>query len=216
MKRLFELANRIKDKDLRERTLKLLKNPQTKNPEFSKYRASDFSKIPAWIGAHHDYEGGLLDHVLAVTELSIGMAKSLEKIYGKEIKKIVKKGINYDYLIAGALLHDISKVFLIKKAGKEKQKMGVKWEFSGSMLDHAVFSSNLLFEHGFPEEVVHIVASHGGDLGSAGANPKTIEAWIVVQADNLGAMFESTIVHPSMSLQQLQFLLAPPSESGVK
>ena len=211
--KLIELAEMIKDRDLREMTIKLLKKPESKSPTVKKYEPSDLSKMPVWVGAHHDYEGGLVDHIVSVTELCLSMAKSFEKVYGKEIEKLAKAGINYDHLIAGALLHDIGKVFIIRRADKEKQKLGMKWDFSGLMLDHAVLSANLLHEHGFPEEVVHMVASHGGDMGAASASPKTIEAWLLVQADNIDAQFESSILHPQMNLQQLQFLLNPQTPS---
>ncbi|MEM5804801.1 MAG: HD domain-containing protein [Candidatus Aenigmatarchaeota archaeon] len=216
MKRLFELAEMIRDKDLRERTLKLLKNPESKSPTLKGYGPSELSKMPVWVGAHHDYDGGFVDHTVGVTELCLSMAKSFEKVYGREMGKAAKGGVNYDHLIAGALLHDIGKVFIIKKADKEKQKLGMKWDFSGLMIDHAVLSANLLHEHGFPEEVVHMVASHGGDMGAASASPKTIEAWLLVQADNLDAQFESSVLHPSLNLQQLQFLLNPQAESERK
>jgi hypothetical protein len=50
-------------------------------------------------------------------------------------------------------------------------------------------------------------------MGAASASPKTIEAWLLVQADNIDAQFESSILHPQMNLQQLQFLLNPQTPS---
>lgn len=177
MKRLIELAEKIKNKDLREKTIRLLKEPEISNSEII-YPKGDFQKMPVWVGAHHNYEGGLIDHTYSVTKASLELAKHFEKLY--------KTKINHDYLIAGALLHDIMKIFILTKIED-------RWTFTGSFLDHAVFTASELYARNFPEEVVHIVASHGGDMGSAGANPRTIEALIVFYADIYDSAIESFI-----------------------
>ena len=194
MKRLLELANKIKNKSLREKTIKLLKDQTPSNPDFV-YPAADFSKIPAWIGAHHNYEGGLMEHTIGVAKLALNFADMVQETY--------KAKPNRDHVIAGALLHDIGKVFLLKKVGKE-------WQFTGCLFDHAVLSANELYARGFPEEVIHIVASHGGDMGSAGANPRTLEAQIVFHADTVDAALESQI--NGTAQMPLQFLFMQPSE----
>ena len=192
MKRLLEFAKKIKNKKLREKTVKLLKEPEISNSDMI-YPRADFKKAPSWIGAHHDYEGGLLEHTLAVTEISVAIAKIFEKIY--------KTKVNMDYLIAGALLHDIMKVFILKKEAGT-------WSMTGSILDHGFFSGAELYARGFPEEVIHIVSSHGGDLGQAGANPRTLEALIVFYADIIDSAGESQI-HGVALEKQLQLLLMP-------
>jgi len=194
MKRLIELAEKIKDKNLREKTIKLLEEPEISNSEIM-YPKADLKKIPAWVVGHHFYDGGLIDHTFSVTNASILMAKNFEEIY--------KTSINYDHLIAGALLHDIMKVFVLCKTGKQ-------WNFTGCTLDHAVLTACELYAREFPEEVIHIVASHGGDLGSAGANPRTLEALIVFYSDMMDSTIES-FVHGSMA-QNLQFLLTEKDE----
>lgn len=190
MKRLIELANKIKDKDLREKTLKLIENPKISNSAM-KYPKSDITKAPCWIGAHHNYDGGLIDHIVGVTESAIKLAEVFEKLYEAKI--------NYDHLIAGALLHDIMKLFIMKK---EKGN----WNFTGTILDHAQFTAAELYARGFPEEVVHIAAAHGGDMGSSAANPKTIEALLVFYADTVDPAVE-TMVHGVPA--PFQFLLMP-------
>ena len=113
--------------------------------------------------------------------------------------------INKDHLIAGALLHDIGKVFLLRKSGN-------RWEHTEVMLDHADLGAAMLFAKGFPEEVIHIVAAHGGDQGQAGANPRTLEATIVFYADVIDATVESNIHGAS----KIQFLLMPSEEGEEK
>lgn len=190
MKDLLKITEEIKDKKLREKVVEVLKNPDLKNPEF-KYPATPFDKIPAWaVGAHHHYEGGELDHTVGVVKIAMFFADYFEKTYDMKI--------NRDHVIAGALLHDIGKVFLIKRDGKS-------WAFTGCHLDHADLSAMVLYAHEFPEEVVHIVASHGGDKGQAGADPRTPEAMLVFHADVVDAAVESQ-TNPSSNMP-FQFLL---------
>src|SRR3989304_2620565 len=159
MKELIELANQIKDKKLREKTIKMLQEPEMSNPEIV-YPAAKFDEIPAWVGSHHDYDGGEAEHTVSMTKIALQMAEHFEKLYKAKISK--------DFLISGALLHDIGKVFLLKKSGK-------RWNLTGLILDHAHLGAAMLFAKGFPEEVVHIVAAHGGGMGEQGANPRTLE-----------------------------------------
>ncbi|MBU5557965.1 MAG: HDIG domain-containing protein [Candidatus Aenigmatarchaeota archaeon] len=194
MKKLLELANMIKNQSLREKTIKLLKEPSLSNTELL-YPTADITKVPAWIGAHHNYEGGQLEHTASVVKLALAMADIFEATY--------KLKINRDHLIAGGLLHDIGKLFLLKKVGKN-------WTFTGCVLDHAHLSAAELYARGFPEEVVHIAAAHGGDMGAAGANPRTIEATLIYYADMIDSSIE-TAAHGTQQLP-LQLLFMQPTE----
>jgi len=178
---LIKLAEKIKDKNLREKTIELLKEPKLSSKW--NYKASDFEKIPAWIGAHHNYEGGLIEHTLSVTELSLMVAEYLKNRY--------QKNINLDYIIAGALLHDIGKLFeIVEREGG--------YDFTNFLVDHVRLGGAELYSRGFPEEVVHIVFAHaGGDV------PRTIEAKIIDFIDNL----DSTIESFGKEAQQLIYLL---------
>jgi len=192
MKELIELANKIKDKKLRDKTIKMLENPEMSNPEIV-YTAAKFDEIPAWVGLHHDYKGGQAEHTVSVAKIALDLAEHFEEDY--------KAKINKDFLISGALLHDIGKVFLLKKSGNG-------WGFTGLTLDHAHLGAAMLFAKGFPEEVIHIVAAHGGDQGQQGANPRTLEAILVFYADIADTAIE-TAVHGA---PKIQFLLMPEGE----
>jgi 7,8-dihydroneopterin 2',3'-cyclic phosphate phosphodiesterase len=188
MKDVIELVNQIKNKNLREKTIKILKEPEISNPEIV-YPKEKFEEIPSWpIGAHHSYEGGELDHSFSITKIALKLAEHLEGFYGMKP--------NRDFIISGALLHDIMKVFMMKKEGRG-------WGFTGTILDHADFSAAELYARGFPEEVVHIVAAHGGEQGASAANPRTIEAMLVFYADVIDAAAESMIHGAPSPLQML-------------
>ena len=193
MKDAIAMANKIKKKNLREKVIQMMKKPELKNPDFV-YPAAPFDKIPAWAtGAHHNYDGGELDHSVSTAKIALFLADHFEQSYGLKV--------NRDHIIAGALLHDIGKVFILKKEGGN-------WTFTGCQMDHADLSGQMLFAAGFPENVVHIVASHGGDQGQAGAAPRTLEAIIVFHADVIDSIIESH-VRPTTAIQ---FLLAPTEE----
>ncbi|MCD6398874.1 MAG: HDIG domain-containing protein [Candidatus Aenigmarchaeota archaeon] len=169
LKDLLEIAEKIKDKDLREKTIDFLKEPKLSTNW--DYKASDFDKIPAWIEDHHNFEGGLLVHTISVTEICIKLAEHFKKTYNKKI--------NLDFLISGSILHDIAKVFEIKKQGETLS-------FNNFILDHVRLGAAELYARGFPEEVVHIVGAHAG-----GDTPRTIEAIILDVADSLDTRIEN-------------------------
>lgn len=142
---LLKLADEIEDDELRKKTVDFLKNQELTNEEFD-YRASDLEKIPSWIGAHHSYEGGLIEHIYSVVKLCLKMSGVLEEVYDRKVKK--------DYLVAGALLHDISKVFILREEENA-------YSLNKHLLDHSAWSACELYSRGFPEEVIEIVLGHG-------------------------------------------------------
>ncbi len=172
MKRLLKLANSIKDKALRKKVVDLLKNPVMSHKDLaSKYRPCDLKEAPASIQFHHIYKGGLVDHIYSVTLLSIAFAENLKKVYNVRV--------DMDALIAGALLHDIGKLWILKNGPDG-------WETTDHTLDHTMLGTAELYAREFPEKVVHIVASHFGSEGPT--PPQTIEAVIFHHIDTLDAL----------------------------
>ena len=168
---LLELARKIKDRKLQKMVLDTLKqaNKKLSNPGF-KYPAADFKKVPASVGFHHTQEGGLVEHTCSVALLSIAVAETLEKVY--------KVKLDRDALLAAALVHDIGKVWGMHKLNKA-------WLPTGCTLDHTMLGTSELYSRGFPEKVLHIVASHFGPNGPT--PPQTIEALVFHTIDNLDA-----------------------------
>jgi putative nucleotidyltransferase with HDIG domain len=192
LEKLLKLAEKIKDEELRKKVIDLLKNPKLSNPEII-YPCENAEKIPSSISAHHSRDGGHIEHTASVTELAIKIAEHFEKTYNAKI--------NYDHLIAGALLHDWMKIYIFRKAP-------AGWGVTGCTIDHAVLAACELYARGFPEEVIHIVEAHGGDLGQQAARPQTIEALIVFYADVLDAVVESFI----RGTENLKIILFPEEE----
>lgn len=172
MEKLMLLAEKIKDRELRKKVVELLGNPKMSHPDFD-YKPSDLDKMPASVKFHHIREGGLVEHTYAVACMSIGMAKTLNEIYGYEI--------NMDTLIAAALIHDVGKCWRIKKFGD-------RWVMTKATMDHTILGTIELYTRGFPESVIHMVASHTGDYGTT--EPNSIEAIILHYADTLDAVLD--------------------------
>lgn len=168
MKRLLKLAERIKDKKLRNQVTDLLTKPSLSCKSLD-YPKANPEKIPASLGFHHAYEGGHLDHTYAVTLMAVRIADTIKEVYDKEI--------DYDALIAGALVHDVGKLWTMHKL-KE-------WEATGLSIDHTVLGAAELYARGFPEKVIHIAASHFGPNGPT--PPQTLEAAILHFVDNFDA-----------------------------
>lgn len=127
---------------------------------------------------HHNYGGGLLEHTLEVLDYC--------KIAAKHQPKI-----NKDILVAGALLHDIGKLF-------EYDCQSVTYDntLRGKLLGgHIVLGRDFIRENypqDFPEELglalEHLILSHHGfkEWGAV-EEPKTIEAVALHCADLLSA-----------------------------
>ena len=117
----------------------------------------------------------LITHTRAVTKTSLEIAKVLLGFYDGKVQ------INRDILIAGAILHDVGKIV---EYAKEKNKI-VKSK-TGKLLRHPFSGSAMAYQHGLPDEVVHIIATHAHE-GDGGY--RSVEAIIVHYADFIN--FES-------------------------
>jgi len=170
MEILISLANNIKDEKLKEKVIEFIGNPISSHPEIENTGIS-IQKSPASIRRHHKYEGGLIEHTVSVTKLSLKMAEALEESYGLTLDR--------DLLISGAILHDIMK----------PQNYKIKDEkfdhSSDSNLEHLTLGIAELYKRNFPIEVIKVVASHHGEHGPV--NPDSIEAWLIHYADNFDA-----------------------------
>jgi 7,8-dihydroneopterin 2',3'-cyclic phosphate phosphodiesterase len=185
MSELYKMAERIKNVQLRRKVVAILRNPgKLSSKSFARVSPCSFEEAPASTNFHHIYKGGLLDHVVAVARMAISVAETLESIYGAKI--------DFDSLIAGALLHDHGKLW---KMAKENDA----WGETNLMLDHTMLWVSELYARGFPESVIHIVAAHFGEDGPT--PPMNIEATILHEVDNFDAKI-GTVDQESL-LQQI-------------
>lgn len=153
----------------------------------------DFTRAPAAVKNHHAYQGGLLEHVVNLMQLSRAIAPRYPEL-------------NKDLLIAGALLHDIGKI----REMTYDRHLGYTDE--GQLVGHLVIGVEILNElivaaeklsaEPFPPELAaqlkHMIVSHHGqyEYGSPKV-PMTLEAIALHLLDNLDAKLEhfSQLIH---------------------
>ena len=128
-----------------------------------------FDECPGGAYIHHAYEGGLLQHTVAVARLSMTMCDLVEEVYDGSVDR--------DTVLAGALLHDVMKCYAYCRDGER----GFMTSQMGERIDHLSLVVAELYRRGFPVDVIHVAASHHGDKGPV--KPKTLEALIVSVAD---------------------------------
>lgn len=142
--RLIPEFDLIGDPTLREKTLGVWE----KALRLGNWVVDDLERIPFTLMIP-DTSINFKDHVQGVTRVSIKVADVLSEVYGD------KMTINKDYLIAGALLHDVGKLL---EYTKEKGKFIKSRE--GIFLRHPFSGVGLCFGEGIPDEVLHIIAVH--------------------------------------------------------
>jgi len=137
-----------------------------------------FKRAPAAKSFHHNTIGGLLEHTMSVTRLLERAADHYP-------------GANRDLLITGGILHDIGKIdeFTYDRL--------IDYSNEGRLIGHIVMGVEMIdariaslerFPAQLAMELRHIVLSHHGvlEFGSP-KRPKTVEAQIVHQMDDLDA-----------------------------
>jgi len=111
----------------------------------------------------------LVSHTRAVTRTAMNIAQVLDEAYKGKVK------VNWDTLLAGALLHDVGKMFEYKREGGRF----VQSE-NGRLLRHPVSGAAFASRFDLPPEIIHIIAAHSKEGDGL---RRTIEAVIVNHAD---------------------------------
>lgn len=195
MKELIELAQKIKDRELRKKVVEFIKTPSLSHKDFKKYpgmkieEAKSAFTVSSTSGSA-TVERDVLNHSVALVDLCMKTAQSIEKNYGMPINK--------DHLIAAAILHDLMKIFEYKK-GKE----GL--EHTGILLDHSMLAVAEFYHRGLPEQVIHIIASHFGETGPT--PPRNFEALIFHYCDTLLSLTEFHLYGSKQAQQPVQLVL---------
>jgi 3'-5' exoribonuclease len=143
-----------------------------------------FKQAPAAKSIHHDSLGGLIEHTLSVTRI----ADMLAGHYA---------AVNRDLLLAGAMLHDIGKIYELS------YERSFDYTDEGRLVGHIVLGMEMISGimgqiPDFPKQkamlVKHMILSHHGQLefGSP-KRPKIPEALLLSYIDDLDAkMFDFT------------------------
>lgn len=169
-----KLFNYIKSVNIQNRYLKSLLEAFFNDHEF----ISLFKKAPAAKSLHHCYLGGLVEHtyeVIKICELICELFPQIDR----------------EFLLTGAILHDIGKIEELKFTKV------IDYTDEGRLIGHVVMGERAVSERmnridGFPKELKmrmsHLLLSHHGEYewGSP-KRPKTLEACTLHYAENLDA-----------------------------
>ena len=154
---------------------------------FDRYR-HDFLIYPAAVKMHHNYIGGLAYHTLTMCDL----AKAFAGFYDC---------VDLDLLVAGALLHDVSKVIEFK--GPVDSEYSIRGQLLGHLVLGAIEIDKTAEKLGLldQEEVMlleHMLISHHGQpTYGACKKPETPEAlllWIIDTIDSKLRVVEEKFV----------------------
>lgn len=158
----FPEIDEINDEELQERVERVLVRA-VEESHFDSYE-----EIPWW----PPYEPVVGDernptHVRDVITNAIAIADAVSS----------RRDVNLDRdtVIAGAILHDVTKSFELTKDGVTELD---------ELIPHPHYSVYLLADEGFSLELQHLVLAHSGQ---SAVEPKTMEAAIVKHADRLAS-----------------------------
>lgn len=158
---LLPQINLISDESLRSKTLDIWRE----TCELSSW--TSLEEIPFGPGLLPN-EFSFLQHVTDVTRYSYMVALEHNKT---NIHKA-----NIDYVLAGALLHDVCK--LMEYSAEDGF---TEW---GALIPHSMYGVYICKKYDIPLPIIHIVATHTPQVKMSG---KSIEAIIVANSDRIAA-----------------------------
>lgn len=146
----------------------------------------DLISYPASVGVHHEFINGLGYHLYRMLKSAV----SLREVY--------KDSVNYDYLVAGVLTHDLGKIRCY-----ELNDIGLAegYTLENELHGHLVIGYKMVEEYNLSREkkdmIQHLILSHHGtrEYGAA-ALPMTLEAQMLHYIDTLDA--KATIIEREM------------------
>ena len=131
---------------------------------------------------HHGYMGGLLEHTLSVAEICEFMSSRF-------------RYLNRDILLAGALLHDIGKLYELSPMPQNE------YTDDGNLLGHIIIGVEMVaiesskiddFPHELASLIKHLIISHHGEYEYGSPKlPSMAEAILLHYADNMDAKLKT-------------------------
>jgi len=171
---VLEIINSITHPHIKQLLENILVNDKSQAESYKSRSAAKYM--------HHAYMGGLIEHTLAVASICDFMSSRY-------------KHINRDILMAGALLHDVGKIYELSEMPMND------YTDDGQMLGHIVMGCEMVAAQvaqipGFPHELAsmikHLIISHHGEYEYGSPKlPCTAEAILLHYADNMDAKLKT-------------------------
>lgn len=163
-----QILEKISDEGLKEKILNTWTNAAIK----AHYTFEDLLEMPFTISLNHRTDINIIEHTLAVAEGALCLAEKEKEIYGAKADYIP---VNIDYLLAGALLHDVGKLLEF-----EKIEGTYRVSTSGKCMRHPIYGAALAFDEGIPEPILNAIACHSTEGDN---RPRTKETWFITHID---------------------------------
>ena len=162
----FPEIDRIEDETLREGVRRAWETAMAETG------VDDLESVP-WLPPEQERLGipdeTLVGHVREVVTGSVALAESLLAARGDRLE------LSMDLLLAGALVHDVSKLY--EYGDSEETAVG-------RLLGHPHYGVHVAAAAGLPAEVQHVVLAHSP---RSAVEPATMEAEIVTRVDRAAA-----------------------------
>ena len=160
------LLEQVSDKDLVEKTYNVILELME---EGNGGKGWDDWSMPFTLNMEFDPKYTLAHHTFYVTKIALDAAKTFEAA--------MDIPINYDHLIIGGILHDVAKL-----SESEVLNDGTYSKETDNFrrFRHPSYGAMKAKEHGFPDEICHIILTHAGE-GNALFRSK--EAQLLHRAD---------------------------------
>lgn len=169
---LLELLDQLDDVYIKELLQNVLNDPEV---------MKKLMTWPAGKSIHHAYEAGLLEHILSCAKLSLILSPHY--------------GANHNYVVAGAILHDLCKIYELS-GGHDAE-----YTDEGKLVGHMAKSLELLdrfvykmkhFPFNMKMHLKHILLAHHGEYAYGSPKlPQTSEAYLVHLIDYMDSKMNS-------------------------
>lgn len=163
---LFPGIEKIKEPNLREKVIRTWVRIWRESPYKSLIGAPN---MPSELGPEDE---DIVSHTNSVVRAAESIASQIAEEYGISI--------NFDYLLAGAFLHDADKPVTYERKGKE-----IVLSDLGKKVGHGVYGACVALEEGLPVDVAHIIIAH---TKTTNIKPATVEAIIINHCDLVKAL----------------------------
>lgn len=169
---LLELIKGLKDVYIRDLLVHVISDQEI---------SRRLKKWQAGKSIHHAYQGGLLEHILSCTQLAL----KLSPVYH----------VNENYVVAGAVLHDLCKIYELT------DDLNVEYTEEGKLVGHLVKGLEVVdrftyrikdFPYQTKIHLKHILLSHHGEYAYGSPKiPQTSEAMLVHMIDLMDSKMHS-------------------------
>lgn len=139
IRKAFPLIAKIKDAGIRNGVIKAW---------YIAWKESSFKNLEdAPFGLEPCPGDTLVKHTNAAASGAYAMGQQLQKEYGVKV--------NLDYVIAGAILHDLDKIVMYEKKGNK-----IVHSALGEKIVHGAYGGHIALLVGLPQDIVFLVMAH--------------------------------------------------------